>query len=225
MMTAQSHFVSSRSLRESGLSLVELLVASAILSVVLLAIYTVYDVGVQDYARGTARVNVQQNTRVALESIARELRMAGHSASNLANADCASPPCAVTALTLSSVTFQSELDGDAQTEKVIYAFVPPVETATPCDLSNSNTVGRITRSTQTWDGTAWSPAAPSDAESDIAQCIKALTFTYYDNSGNSTTTVTSVRRVRISITGEETTRGWGSRAYALSSDVSLRNPS
>ncbi len=204
-----------------GYSLPEVLIASVVLAVVLLAIFIVYDTGLQDYARGTARADIQQNVRVALESMARELRTAGYAASNIPNADCAAPPCAVTALTSSSVTFQAEVDGDMQTDKVIYTFVPAGDPTKPCDSSNPATVGRITRSVQAWNGTAWTPATPT--ADDVAQCVTTLTITYYDSSGNTTTTPGNVYRINISITGTENTRGWGARTYTLTSDVRLRN--
>lgn len=101
-----------------GFSLVEMLIGSAVFVVVLLAIYMILDTSRADYAMGAARSDVQENIRVALESMARELRMAGYAPSNTPNDDCAAPPCGVTALTASSVTFQADLDGNNQTDKV-----------------------------------------------------------------------------------------------------------
>ena len=204
-----------------GYSLVELLVASAVIVIVLLAVYMVYDTGIQDYARGTARADVQQNVRVALESMARELRTAGYAASNIPNADCAAPPCAVTALTSSSVTFQAEVDGDTQTDKVIYTFVPASDPTKPCDSSDPTTVGRLIRSTQAWNGTGWNPPTPTAY--DVAQCVTSLTMTYYDSSGATTTSPANVRRINIAIVGTENVRGLSARIYTLTSDVRLRN--
>ncbi len=204
-----------------GYSLPEVLIACVVLAVVLLAVSIVYDTGIQDYARGTARADVQQNVRVALESMARELRTSGYAASNIPNPDCVAPPCAVTALTSSSVTFQAEVDGDTQTDKLIYTFVPASDPTKPCDSSNPATVGRITRSVQAWDGTAWTPATPT--ADDVAQCVTAVTMTYYDSSGATAATPADVKRINISITGTENTRGWGAHTYTLTSDVRLRN--
>lgn len=207
---------------ESGFSMAETLVSSVVLAIVLLAVYTVYDTGLQDYARGTARADIQQNVRVALESMARELRLAGF---NPATGGCANPPLgAVTALSSSpvSVTFRADVDGNNCADQVTYTFVPPTDATKPCDSSDPNTIGKITRSVQAWNG-AWNPTTP--VEYDIAQCVRGLTITYVDSAGNPTTTPASVRRITISITGEENTRGWGSRTYVLSSDVTVRNPS
>jgi Tfp pilus assembly protein PilW len=221
MATANNDASSSRRQHEGGYSLPEALIAALVLTIVLLAIYMVYDTSQQDYARGVARADVQQNIRVALDSMARELRMAGYAASNIPNADCVAPPCAVTVLTSSSVTFQAEIDGDTQTNKVIYTFVPPTNLSKPCDSSDPTTVGRIIRSAQAWSSGAWSPATP--VPSDVAQCVTSLTMTYYDGSGATPTPAASVRRITIAIVGIENIRGFGARTYTLTSDVRLRN--
>jgi hypothetical protein len=58
--------------------MLEALVASAIFLIVMMAVYTVYDVGGASYNRGTRKWDVQSQARVALERISRELRMAGY---------------------------------------------------------------------------------------------------------------------------------------------------
>jgi Tfp pilus assembly protein PilV len=212
---------SSRRQHEGGYSLAEALIAALVLAIVLLAIYMVYDTAQQDYARGVARADVQQSIRVALESMARELRAAGHNPSTTA---CANPLSgAVTALSSSpvSVTFQTDVDSDTCTDQVIYTFVPPSNGTQPCDASDPTTVGRVTRSTQAWNGTGWNPPTPTAY--DVAQCVTSLTMTYYDSSGATTTSPANVRRINIAIVGTENIRGFGTHTYTLTSDVRLRN--
>lgn len=201
-----------------GFSLVEMLIGSVVFVVVLLAILMILDISQRDYASGAAKSDVQQNVRVVLESMARELRMAGYAPSNT---DCPAPPappCGITTFTSSSVTFQADLNGDHVTDKVIYTFDPPDATG-PCDTLDPTTVGRITRSVQSWVGGAWTTLIAYD----VAQCVKALTLTYYNSGVGETTVPTEVRRIKISITGEENVRGHAPRAYTLSTDVRLRN--
>jgi len=208
-----------------GFSLIEMLIGSAVFIVVLLALYIILDTSQRDYASGAVRSDVQENVRVVLESMARELRMAGYAPVDSPHADCPAvpleQPCGVTALTSSSVTFQADLDGNNLTDRVVYAFVPPADPTRPCDSIDPATVGRITRSGQSWTAGAWSPVTPSAY--DIAQCVKTMTVTSYDGAGVATTTPASVRRIKISITGEENARGQGPRAYTLSTDIQLRN--
>src|SRR3990172_7979181 len=210
-----------------GFSLVEMLIGSAVFVVVLLAILMILDISQRDYASGAAKSDVQENVRVALESMARELRMAGYAPSSPPNSDCAAPPCGVTALTSSSVTFQADVDGNPSDvcavppcmDKVIYSFVPPVDATRPCDALDPDTVGRITRSVQSWVGGAWTTLTAYD----VAQCVKTMTIIYYNSAGGAAATPADVRRIKISITGEENVRGHAPRAYTVSTDVRLRN--
>jgi type IV pilus assembly protein PilW len=210
-----------------GFSLIEMLIGSAVFVVVLLAILMILDISQRDYASGAAKLDVQENVRVALESMARELRMAGYARSSTPNSDCAAPPCGVTALTSSSVTFQADVDGNPPgvcavppcMDKVIYTFVPPVDATRPCDVLDPDTVGRITRSVQSWVGGGWTTLIAYD----VAQCVKTVTITYYNSTGGAAATPADVRRIKISITGEENVRGHAPRAYTLSTDVRLRN--
>jgi len=201
-----------------GFSLIEMLIGSAVFVVVLLAILMILDVSQRDYASGAAKSDVQQNVRVVLESMARELRMAGYAPSKTG---CATPPAgAVTGL--NPLTFQADVDGDSCADQVVYTFNPPPAPGVPprpCDPSDSGTVGRITRSVQSWDGGAWTALTAYD----VAQCVKALTLTYYNSGVGPPTVATDVRRIKISITGEENVRGQAPRAYTLSTDVRLRN--
>jgi len=212
-----------------GFSLIEMLIGSVVFVVVLLAILMILDISQRDYASGAAKSDVQQNVRVVLESMARELRMAGYAPSSTPNSDCAAPPCGVTALTSSSVTFQADVDGNPPDvcavppciDKVIYTFVPPVDATRPCDPLDPLTVGRITRSVQSWVGGAWSPATATVY--DIAQCMTDVTMTYYDSLGNTPATPPNARRINISITGVENARGTSSLSYTVTTDVRLRN--
>jgi len=59
---------------ERGFTLIELLVALAVLAFVLAAVTTIHQGVLQAYVAGSNKAEVQQNARVALELMARELR-------------------------------------------------------------------------------------------------------------------------------------------------------
>ena len=67
----------TRYLRDQrGFTLAELLVATAVISVVLAGVFAIQRGGQQTYQLGASRVETQQNARVALELMTRELRSA-----------------------------------------------------------------------------------------------------------------------------------------------------
>jgi prepilin-type N-terminal cleavage/methylation domain-containing protein len=61
---------------EEGFSLVELLIVLALVGLVLSLGFTVYNLGVRMYSRGTDRATLQQEERYLLEFLPRELRFA-----------------------------------------------------------------------------------------------------------------------------------------------------
>jgi prepilin-type N-terminal cleavage/methylation domain-containing protein len=61
---------------ERGFTLAELLVASAVLGLLMLGVFTVQRQGLGAYQVGAARVEVQQNARAALETMFGEIRTA-----------------------------------------------------------------------------------------------------------------------------------------------------
>ncbi len=211
---------SRRLLRQSGFSVVEALVASAVMLIVLLAVYMVYDTAWQNNSRGQAKAAVQQDVRATFERMARELRGAGYTPSKTG---CTSPPAGgITAMTSSSVTFLTDVDGDSCTDQVTYTFLPPTNATKPCDDSDATTIGKITRSVQTWNGTGWNPATPVAANQ--AQCITGLTICYWDASRTTcTTTPGSPIWLNLSITGAENSRMTTSQPYTLTTDVTPRN--
>jgi prepilin-type N-terminal cleavage/methylation domain-containing protein len=205
-----------------GFSLVEVLIGTALFVIILATIYIVLETSQRDYVAGSAKADVQQNVRVVLESMARELRLAGYLPSGAA---CPGPPAgAVTAVSTSpvSVSFQADVDGNNCVDLITYTFVPPTDATRPCDPGDPATVGRITRTVQEWDPAAgWTPVSPVAYE--IAQCISSLAMTYYNGAGATTTVPAEVRRIEVSITGTEQARGTTARSYSLRTDVMLRN--
>jgi hypothetical protein len=63
--------------RERGVSLVEALVATAIMAIVIVAALTMYERGSTTFKRGLEAANMQQSTRVPFEKVVADLRMTG----------------------------------------------------------------------------------------------------------------------------------------------------
>jgi prepilin-type N-terminal cleavage/methylation domain-containing protein len=77
---------------ERGFTLAELLVASAVLGLIMLGVFTVQRQGLRAYQVGAARVEVQQNARAALETMFNEIRSARTITAVLPAADCGTGP-------------------------------------------------------------------------------------------------------------------------------------
>jgi len=104
-------------MRAGGFTLVELLVALAVVGLVMGATLTVLQQGQDGYVRAVARLEAQQSARVALERVAREIRTAGFDPTGAAFAAIMSPAP-------TSFTIQKDLNGngviDAAGEAVTY---------------------------------------------------------------------------------------------------------
>ena len=91
MQTARSHSILGRSRksglpsvlqrrspwRQAGWTLLEALVAMSIASLFMLALYGFYRFNLQTLSAETARLNVRESSRLAIDFLVRELRMAG----------------------------------------------------------------------------------------------------------------------------------------------------
>jgi hypothetical protein len=83
--------------------LADLLTALAVIGLVLAATLTVFAQGQRAYTHGAARVEVQQNARIALSRMAREIRQAGAGGGSLSPIAIAEP---------SRLVIQHDFDGD-----------------------------------------------------------------------------------------------------------------
>jgi prepilin-type N-terminal cleavage/methylation domain-containing protein len=201
---------------QRGFTMVELLAATAILGLVMAGLLGMLTASRNAYSRGTNTVSAQQNARVALDRMAKEIREAGYHPRppDTMPATCASPPCwtfdPIINLSATSFTLQFDWNADgaiSTSGKVVDASCVPV--TTPCRgervtyaLSGTN----LTRQEVGVDGTAQT----------IATGITALQFKYYRvpdttvgtyNSAVETSTPSQVRVVGISVTAKPGTDG------------------
>ena len=86
------------------MQLVELLVALSVVGALMAATFTTLDAGQRAYVMGTARAESQQNARVALERLARDIRHAGYGPTEDFDAVLVAEP--------TRLTVQSDLNGD-----------------------------------------------------------------------------------------------------------------
>jgi len=203
--------------RDQGFTLIEILIVSTIFVMVLLGIYVVYQANQAIYTRGEGRADVQQNARVALDQMNRELLVAGYDPTHvLTNPGSYVNPAgviltdyAMQSLGASSVRFLADVDGDGATEVVQFAY----------DGANK----RITRQVWVWNtGTSsWTTAgAQGVTEKNI---VDSLAFTYRDQSNAVTANVSDVRRIEVSLAATVKVGSQGTQSFSLNSDMRPRN--
>jgi type IV pilus assembly protein PilW len=164
---------------DAGHSLIELLVATAVMGLLMAATLSLLQSGLAAWGWGAGRVEAQQATRAALERMARELREAGYDPAGVGIE-------AVLVAEPARIVFQRDLNGngliDATHERVTY-MLRPGETTLRRD--------------------AGAGAQP------LAENVRRLALSYLDREGEPTTDLARIASVRIEIesgrTGPEAT--------------------
>ncbi len=190
---------------ERGFTLAEVLVTSTLMVVVLAPIYTLFIASHTTFNKGIDRADIQQNARVALHWMTREIRMAGYESPNLAAAACPAPKvtaCVLPTQQASKIGLRADVDGDDVTEEVEYEVQNCVNQI--CDL---------VRRERDWDSATsnWGAWSPYEI---VAGNVEGLTFTYF-SAANPT-------RVRVQVDVRETNTS-PDVAFMVVSDTELRN--
>lgn len=210
---------------QMGFTLIEMMVALTIVGVVLAGVYSVY-LNFNDHAVATEDVaSMQQNVRVSIEQITRELRSAGYKFGAPVTGILGS--VSATDITMdetnqtNAVTIQGDFDDNGKVEKVTYAIGC---TETPCLHP------WLMRKYDDGMGLGTPQFEP------FAENITKVFFRFYDENGvdasvNSPATATpsQVKRVYVELTGRtdspdpKVLTNGGYRFRTVSSDVVLRN--
>jgi type II secretory pathway pseudopilin PulG len=142
----------------AGFTLVEMLLAAGTMVVVLFAILMMLDTNAANYARGTAKTDVQQNVRVGLDSFIRDVRLAGYGVPS-APAPSALPvfcnPCpAVNPFPLCGVT--------GSTASGAVAFMADIENASTTVTADATTPNTLQVASNAGFLQGGTPAPPPD---------------------------------------------------------------
>ncbi len=219
---------------EAGFSLAEVLIVTAISSVVLLGLYLLYDVNQVTFVKGEQQADLQQNARIAMDRIVRELRLAGFYPEDppVIPPVC---PTAIQSATATGIQFVADVDSDGTTERVEYTRDPA---CTPNCAADPPKIRR-----ERWlppagpTCTSWSLAGGAQP---FAERVTALAFTYYDanniclggaaaadcpapanpvSAGN----LGNIRRISITITTQDAQIGSTAQPFTLRAEVRPRN--
>lgn len=198
-----------------GFTLIELMIAMAVGLVVLSAVYAVFTVQNKQLNKQEQIALMQQNARMAMDMMTREIMMAGYGATSAlprcsGTTTATNMPCVgITAGNANSISFSADLDGD---EDLTADSSNPNENIT-YDIYTSSGIlalGRVTNGTR----------AP------VVENISALTFAYRDAAGVGTTNLLLIRTIQISITAQtaDIDPDLGAvRTFTLTSNVTPRN--
>ena len=96
---------------QDGFTLVELMVAMSIFLLILVGIFQVFDPSRNAYQVSTRKLDVQQNARVAMDRMARQIRMTGYFPENIDNNNANDLSNSVQVATESALSVAGDLDG------------------------------------------------------------------------------------------------------------------
>jgi len=201
-------FVSEIKRSERGLSLIELLIALAVTSILLVGIFNIFLSQHRTYMAQDQIVEMQENVRAALDIMLRDIRMAGYDPTEaggmgITNIDEAIPSLSFTA----DINENGVIGASESNEDITYRY----------DANNLV----IRRKSTTNDNLL-----------PLVSNIQSLNFRYFDENGNllpSPVSAANVRIVEISITSRASnpdpyySQNSGFRTRTLTSKVNLRN--
>jgi prepilin-type N-terminal cleavage/methylation domain-containing protein len=198
---------------QQGFTLIELMIATAILGIVLAGLVTLLNSGQRAYSRGSNTIDAQQNARVALDRMAKEIREAGYHPRPPETAPSACPPGP-----------GNLYPSGGGTENPCWSFYPIVNPAATSftvqfDWNGSGTIstsGRVNDPLLCATGTACrgervtyslsgqnlqrqEVGDPNGAQT-VATGIDSLAFTYLKSDGGTTTNPELIRSVQMRIT-------------------------
>ncbi|PYN83922.1 MAG: hypothetical protein DMD96_00360 [Candidatus Rokuibacteriota bacterium] len=214
---------------QAGFTLVELMVAMSIFLLILVGIFQVFDPSHRAYQTSERKLDVQQNARVAMDTMARQIRMTGYFPENIDTDTANDLSNRIQAASESALAIAGDLDGSGASNAFTFCL--------------DNTGLRRVR------GAIGTAASYTCANGQLlAESVTALTFAYFDSANNpipnpptapynldgqafgvapafaTTTERAAVRRIVIMVTARESVPGQPAQTYTLASDVRLRNP-
>jgi prepilin-type N-terminal cleavage/methylation domain-containing protein len=214
---------------QDGFTMVELMVAMSIFLLILVGIFQVFDPSRNAYQASERKLGVQQNARVAMDRIARQIRMTGYFPENIDNNPANDLSNPIQVATESALSVAGDLDNTGASQ--VYTFC----------RDNSGL-----RRVQGAIGAGGSYLCANGQL--LAESVTALRFAYFDSANNpvpnpppstfnldaqglgaapnfaSVVQRSVVRRIVIMVTAQESVPGQPAQTYTLTSDVRLRNP-
>lgn len=218
-----------RTSRSAGFPPVEVLVASSIFVLILIGIMQLFEPSSLGYPSVQRALSAPRNGRVAMDIMARQIRMAGYFPENIDSNNSNDQSNSVEVATETALAVAGDLDGSGVSKTFLFCL-------------DSGGVRRV----QGPRGASGSYTCRGGAV--LADGVSRLGFAYYDGHNNplpdpptsayaldgqavgappsfaTTTQRAAVRRVVITLTATETVPNQPPQTYTLTSEVRLRNP-
>lgn len=204
----------------SGFSLVELMIAMAVGLVILGATYSLFTIQNKQLGNQDVITEMQQNARMAMEMISRELRMAGYNPTGTPLTRCTGTTTATTTCVgirnaaADAISFTADLNGNG--DLTVGAGIDNPNENIVYDRYLSSGVYALGRTS-------------NGSKSPLINHLDLMSFSYFNASGVATTDLASIREVQITIRTIASkmdpsypTNG-GYRTYTLTSRVAPRN--
>jgi type IV pilus assembly protein PilW len=218
---------------QDGFTLVELLTALSIFLLIVMAVLQIFEPSNLAYQSAQRKLDVQQNGRVAMDMMVRQIRTAGYFPANFDTDTTNDEANPVEIATDAALAVAGNLDGSVS---------PNDKNLTFFFCLDSGGLRMV-------KGARGAAASYTCANGNIlAESVTSLSFAYYDTSNNpapnppaapyqldgqvvgvaptfaDTTQRAAVRRVVITLTARESVPNQPAQTYTLTSDVRLRNP-
>ena len=192
--------IKNRTLRSAGFTLVEVLMCIAILSILFGTIYRTFDTFNRSYAKENVKAGVQQKSRIGIDLMARDIRLAG--LDPLGSAGAGFNP-ANTSTTSVQFTADLNYDGDLDDpfEDMIYAL-------------NGNLLQQTT------------DLGSGPVTATLLDNVTALTFSYLDQADNflpEPVAADQIRTVLVSLTMQRPAGRDGTVSRTYTTRVRCRN--
>ncbi|MDD3259548.1 MAG: prepilin-type N-terminal cleavage/methylation domain-containing protein [Smithellaceae bacterium] len=201
-----------------GFTLIELMIAMAVGLVLLAAVYSVFLVQNKELRNQEQITEMQQNARMAMEMMSRDLMMAGYGPSTLTRCTGTTPttkpassPYSCLGIVVANINFVS-LSADLNGNGVL------------TDAGENLTYDRY--ESPTGSGNYALGRTSNGTKNPVVDNVSALTFTYYKADGTVTDDLSLIRNIKISITTrtanvDPSTGNY--REFTLTSTVTPRN--
>jgi Tfp pilus assembly protein PilW len=215
------------------MTLVEILISTALISIVMGSVYLVYLTMQNTFSKGELKADLQQNARVGLAKMTQEMRMAGFDPTGAIPLVTTPPKAAIRAATAGCLSFLADVEGTNDTSQITY-------------MLDATT---LKRQQQPWKSSPKEFSGGLGAQP-LTGSVSLLAFAYYD--GNNRILVPQkrqttqacppdpsavltereiltfeemrrIRRVAITLTTQGSRPGVTGEAFTLTSDVQLRN--